>query len=506
MIKPSIKKNTVANYFGQMYTMLIGIAVTPLYLQYLGAEAYGLVGFFALMQAWMALLDLGLSPTLGRQAAYARGQDNGFDSFKRLLKSFEIIFFVLALIIVLAIYLFSDWIAESWIQAENLTTSTLIYCIVLMGGMIGLRWFAGLYRSGINGLEDQVWLNAANILVITLKFVGALLLLMFISRDVRHFFEYQLVIASVEVIIFALRFYKKLPTTQLSLGLLAFDWITVKNIAPFALSIAYTAGVWVLITQTDKLILSGILTLSEFGYFSLVALVAGGVTTLSGPISQAVLPRLILLFSQGKKQEMLSLYAEASQFVTVISLSVSLMVGLYAETLIYAWTGDRQATEWGAKVLVWFALGNGILAIGAFQYYLQLAFGELKLHVIGSTVSALIQVPVIYYAAIRYGAEGAGLAWFSFRLIWFFVWTPIVHNHLVSGFHLEWLFKKIMPIIVVTVSTGLLIHNLFILDLQQKRHILFIEMLSLGLILLFISGLSVKSIRNRFFEKFNIVK
>lgn len=65
----SVKSNTIANYIGQIYMMLIGIVVTPLYLQHLGAEAYGLVGFFALMQAWMNLLDLGLSPTLGRQAA-----------------------------------------------------------------------------------------------------------------------------------------------------------------------------------------------------------------------------------------------------------------------------------------------------------------------------------------------------------------------------------------------------------------------------------------------------
>ncbi len=49
----SIKRNTIANYIGQSYGILVGLIVTPLYLKYLGAEAYGLVGFFALMQAWL---------------------------------------------------------------------------------------------------------------------------------------------------------------------------------------------------------------------------------------------------------------------------------------------------------------------------------------------------------------------------------------------------------------------------------------------------------------------
>ena len=497
----SIKINSTANFISQGYTILIGIAITPLYLQYLGAEAYGLVGFFALMQAWLNLLDLGLSPTLGRQVAYARGQKNGFEFFKRLLKSFELIFIVLALVIIAGIYLASDWVAQVWIKADTLDLSTLIYCIGLMGVMIGLRWFAGLYRSGINGMEDQVWLSAANIVLISFKFIGALILLAFITQDIRHFLEYQLVIGALEVLLFMWRFYSQLPATENSPDLAAFDWQAVKSVAPFALGIAYTAGIWILITQTDKLILSGILSLAEFGYFSLVALVAGGITALSGPISQAIMPRMTLLLSQGKQDEMLSIYRQASQIVAVISLSVSLMIGLYAEPLIYAWTGNKEAAAWGYKVLIWFALGNGVLAINAFQYYLQSAFGQLRLHVIGSSISALIQVPVIYYAAVNYAAEGAGIAWFSFRLVWFLWWTPIVHRRFVPGFHLSWILKDILPIVVITVGVALGLSNLVMLDLTQNRLLLFLQMLGLGLLMLTISAFSAKSIRDRIFKR-----
>ena len=497
----SIKINSTANFISQGYTILIGIAITPLYLQYLGAEAYGLVGFFALMQAWLNLLDLGLSPTLGRQVAYARGQKNGFEFFKRLLKSFELIFIVLALVIIAGIYLASDWVAQVWIKADTLDLSTLIYCIGLMGVMIGFRWFTALYRSGINGMEDQVWLSAANIVLISFKFIGALILLAFITKDVRHFFEYQLVIGVLEVLLFMWRFYRQLPTTENAPVLFAFDWQAIKSVAPFALGITYTAGIWILITQTDKLILSGILSLAEFGYFSLVALVAGGITALSGPISQAIMPRMTLLLSQGKQDEMLSIYRQASQIVAVISLSVSLMIGLYAEPLIYAWTGNKEAAAWGYKVLIWFALGNGVLAINAFQYYLQSAFGQLRLHVIGSSISALIQVPIIYYAAVNYAAEGAGIAWFSFRLVWFLWWTPIVHRRFVPGFHLSWILKDILPIVVITVGAALGLSNLVMLDLTQNRLLLFFQMLGLGLLLLTISAFSAQPIRSHIFKR-----
>jgi O-antigen/teichoic acid export membrane protein len=70
----SLTRNTIANFIGLGYTTVIGIAIFPLYLQYLGAEAFGLVGFFTVLQAWMQLLDMGMSPLLSRQAAHSRGQ------------------------------------------------------------------------------------------------------------------------------------------------------------------------------------------------------------------------------------------------------------------------------------------------------------------------------------------------------------------------------------------------------------------------------------------------
>ncbi len=72
----SLKKNTIANFIGLGYTTIIGIVVLPFYLQYLGAEAFGLIGFFIALQAWLQLFDMGTSPMLSRQAAQVCGQRN----------------------------------------------------------------------------------------------------------------------------------------------------------------------------------------------------------------------------------------------------------------------------------------------------------------------------------------------------------------------------------------------------------------------------------------------
>ena len=73
-----IKRNLIANFLGQGWTALMGLAFIPVYIKYLGIEAYGLIGIFAVLHAWLTLLDVGMTPTLGREMArFTGGGDHG---------------------------------------------------------------------------------------------------------------------------------------------------------------------------------------------------------------------------------------------------------------------------------------------------------------------------------------------------------------------------------------------------------------------------------------------
>lgn len=148
----SVIRNTVLNYAGQAYVLGTGIAVMPFYLGHLGAEAYGLIGFFTVMQAWLQLLDAGLSPSLVRAVAHQPATRSGRLNCGRLLRSFEIIFLPLTLGCALAIHLASPWIASHWLNAQSLSAQSVSDCIGLMGVIIALRLYATLYKSGL-----QAW-------------------------------------------------------------------------------------------------------------------------------------------------------------------------------------------------------------------------------------------------------------------------------------------------------------------------------------------------------------
>ncbi len=448
--------NTIANYIGLAFSTLATLAVVPFYIDILGAEVYGLIGFFIVVQVWLSLLDMGLSPTLARQAARVRaGREK--DVFPDILRSFEWIFLLISLGIAVAAWLFSDWVASHWLQVETLLPNEVAYCVVLMGLVIAIRFFSSLYRSGINGLEDQVWLSGATVVFVALRTFFSVLFLLVVSDTPSHFFEYQAFIALLELFVLRFRFYGSL-SSWVNLTGARFSYYAIKELLPFSLSVAYASTVWIAVMQVDKLILSKYLLLSEYGYFTVVVVLSNGILQIFTPAMQAFLPRITALVSQGKEQEMIHLYRNMSQLVTLVVMSSAFIMAIYSEPLIYAWTGDEQAAKWGGDIMFWYVLGNAIVALSSFQYNIQNAYGDLRLHVKGVTLSAIIQIPVMIYAAIYYGAMGAAFAWFSLRLIWFFLWVPLVHGKFIPGVHMKWVLIDILPIVIVSFVATLFLH------------------------------------------------
>lgn len=439
---PSVRKNVAFNYLGQAYATLIGVLILPLYLKYLGAEAFGLVGFFTLLQSWMQLLNLGITPTLGREVARLRDSPGEAARLRTVVRSLETVFVGVAVLACSALFLGREWLALRWLSIDRLDPALVASCIAMMAGMVGFRWVAALHRSGINAYERQVWMNLADIVLATLRAPGALLLIVLSGGDILLYFGYQLLLSVVEQLLVSFKFHSLLPPK--GKAAIRFSAAELRRVAPFALGVAYTGGIWIVVTQLDKLLLSKTLPLAEYGYFTLVATIAGGLVLLSAPVSRAVLPRMTALLAQRREAQMLGLYRRATRLVVCIVAPITLVLALFPGEAVRVWTGDAAAADWTARVLPLFVAGSGVMAVGAFQYYLQFAHGRLRQHVVYNTVSAAVSAPLIAYAAFRHGPVGVGWVWLGLRVVSFLAWTPYVHRLFAPGLHPAWLSRDVL--------------------------------------------------------------
>lgn len=452
----SLKRNLVANYFGQGWGALMGLAFIPQYIKYLGIEAYGLIGLFAILQVWLSLLDMGMTPTLGREMARFTGGEHSNESIRDLLRTIEIIAVGIAFLVAGGVALSSHWIASAWLKAEALPVELVAQAFSIMGLVTALRFLEGVYRSAIVGLQRQVLFNVVHSVMATLRGFGAVVILAGVSATIEAFFIWQGIVSISTLGILLIATYGSLPRGDRS-G--RFSTKTLRDVWRFAGGMLGITFLAMLLTQVDKILLSKLLPLSEFGYYTLAATVAGVIPVLIGPIIQAFYPRLCELHARNDEIALADTYHKGSQLVSVTAGSLAVVLVLFSEIFLYLWTQDADLASRVAPLLSLLALGNLLNGLMWMPYQTQLAYGWTSLTMRINIVAVSVIVPSIFWTVPKYGAVGAAWVWVVLNIGYIFLAVHLMYRRILPSEKLYWyqqdllmpLLGALIPVVLIKI-------------------------------------------------------
>ena len=448
-----LKRNIVANFGGSVWTGLMGLVFVPLYIHFLGIEAYGLIGIFATLLAIFGLLDMGLSSTLNREMARLTVQEGNAREMRDLVRTLEIPYWLVGLLISVIVIVLSPFIAYRWVNAENLAPRTVQIAIMLMGLAVALQWPISLYSGGLMGLQRQVLLNAINIVMATFRGLGAVLILWLVSPTVEAFFSWQIFVSFVNIGLIFFFLWRSLPDAAEPPR---FRGELLLNIWRFA---AGMTGITVLVTilmQLDKIILSRMLSLEMFGYYALASVVAMNLGRLISPVFSATYPRLTNLVALGATEEITRLYHKSAQLVSVLVLPAALVVALFSKELLLLWTQSPETAEHTHSLVSILVMGTAVNGLMNIPYALQLAFGWTRLAFLANVVSVLLLIPLMITLTKWYGAVGAASVWLILNVGYMFISLPIMHRRLLPTEKWRWYFEDVGRPLLAAVVVSLI--------------------------------------------------
>lgn len=452
----SLKKNAIANYLGQGWIAVMGLAFVPVYIRYLGVEAWGLVGFMSMLQAWLTLLDMGLSPTLSREMARFQAGAHTAQSIRNLLRSLEVIYGAVALAVVGIVWFSAPWMAVNWLSSTHLPVQSVAHAIAVMGLVLAARMAEQVYRGAIQGLQRQVWLNGTQSLLATLRWGGAVGILAWVDNSIESFFLWQGLVSLLSIMILARQTYRWLPVSERPA---TFELAALAAIRRFAGGMAAITFMSVVLMQMDKLMLSKLVSLEDFGYYTLASSVAGILYFMATPISIALSPRLTELVTKGDQQALIDTYHHASQWLAALLIPAALVIAAFADPLLMIWTGDAKLAQQVAPLLTLLALGtlcNGFMFV---PYSTQLAHGWTGFAVRMNIVAIAFIVPAILWAVPRFGAVGAAWAWLALNVGYVFIAIHFMHYRLLTDEKWRWYWGAISkPLMVGAVTVMALRH------------------------------------------------
>ncbi len=441
-----IRKNMMANLIGKVYTAGISFLVLPIYLKYLGAESYGLVGIFAMIQAFALLLDSGMTPMVTREIARMKDKVNAILHLKNLFKTTERLFIFIGLLSFIIIYFSSSIIATKWLNTNSLSSEIVTNAIVLIGIIVAFRFNVGLYGGTVMALEKQVQYNIALGIIATVKSLGAIYVLIYISNDILSFFKFQIIISLLEFSFYRWLAIKYLPTSK-EKSYFTFNVYknNLKFIGGYSLSMIF---VFILL-QSGNIVLSKILPLSEFGYYTFAIAIVSVLQMAGGPIFQAISPRLISIYSNDK-QNLENFYHKACQSIAFLLVPAGLMLSIYSYEIILLWTRDIEVTNSISLIVSLLAVGTLLNLLATMPGQLQIADGRTKIMVYINALSILFVLPMNIWLGQIYGGVGVASVWIVLNILYLLSGIFLVHPQLLNENKIKWIWNDVIkPIVVV---------------------------------------------------------
>jgi O-antigen/teichoic acid export membrane protein len=448
-----LKKNLAANLVGNGWAALMGVILIPLYINFLGIESWGLMGIFASLQGICALLDMGLSATLNREMARLSVREDKAQEMRNLVRTLELIYWAVALVIGVSIFALAPLIANHWVQASQLSPETIEHAIRMMGLALSLQWPFGLYSGGLLGLQRQVLLSGINITIATLRGGGAILILWKVSPTLQAFFSWQALISLLQTCLTGWFLWRSLPQTQIGAG---FQSTLLRGTSRFAAGMSGITVMSVILTQMDKIILSRLLTLKMFGYYVLAGAVTTSIYLLVQPVFSALYPRFTQLVSLGDEAGLKQLYHHSCQLMSVLILPASMVIASFSREILFLWTGDSTTAANTHLVLTVLIIGTALNGLMHLPYALQLAYGWTKLAFYVNLVAVLILAPSLISMASLYGAVGAAFIWVILNSGFALIVIQLLHRRLLKGEQWRWYFEDVGLPLSVSLGTAFL--------------------------------------------------
>ncbi|HKR62336.1 MAG TPA: oligosaccharide flippase family protein [Thermoanaerobaculia bacterium] len=446
-----VTKNVIANVGGNVWAGLMSIAFIPLYIRFMGMEAYGLVGFFLTLQAIFSLFDLGLSTTLNREFARLSAHEGTRTEMRSLLRSLEMVYWAIGLLNATAIIALSHVIAYKWVNAQHLPGPTVQHAVIVMGLVVAAQWPLGLYSGGLQGLQRQVLLNGINAVAATLRGVGSILILWLISPSIIAFFAWQSIVSLIHTIAVALALWREVRDTAPA----RFAAALLRSIYQFAAGMLGISALGIVLSQLDKLILSKLLSLEAFGYYSVAAAVAASLYRLASPVFTALFPRFAQLAASGE-ESLVPLYHRACQSMAAIIVPIAVFVAFFSRELLELWTRSSVTARVASPILSLLILGTAINGLLNLPYALQLAYGWTRLSLAANATAVAILGPALFFATYHYGAIGAAVTWCLYNIGYSVIVIRIMHRRILPGEEWRWYGQDTgLPIVAAVAAAAL---------------------------------------------------
>jgi O-antigen/teichoic acid export membrane protein len=189
-----------------------------------------------------------------------------------------------------------------------------------------------------------------------------------------------------------------------------FDFSVIKNIGKFAAGMGVASIIGTIVYQLDKLIISKLVTIEQFGYYTLATNIAMLVFNISLPIYMAMFPSFTALVHNQQQGEVKKQFHFYSKLVAGLILPVSTVIFFFAKEVLLVWTKNPSLASNTAPLLQVLIIGTTLSALMVMPHTLLLANNRIRFMLYSHIIAGICIIPLIIGFIHLFGVKGGAWA------------------------------------------------------------------------------------------------
>jgi len=336
----------------------------------------------------------------------------------------------------------AGWLAGHWLHLGSLPADRAAAAIRFGAVAILLRWPVSLYGGVLAGRQRFDQLNALKAAVATVTAIGGLAVL-FVSHDLLVYMAWTALAAAIEVGGYVAVLVRVVPGL---IGPPSASVMLERVLWSFAAGIGVINLLSMVLTQSDRILISKILPIEVLGYYAVAYNLVYGLSLVQGLVTSAMFPAFVKFNAAQALDELRERYRTATQaFMYVYNLPIWFFV-FFGHDFLSAIT-SRSAADHAAPILSVLAVGFLFNAATALSYTASIASGNTWLPIRVNLIGVAGYVPLLVFLTIRLGGVGAAAAWLVLNLYYLPTLVQSVHRRILGVESLGWLTRNFLPFV-----------------------------------------------------------
>jgi len=346
-----IIRNTLFNFMGRSWAMLVGLLLTPYIVSMLGMERFGVWSLVFVVTSYLGLLDLGAGTASVKYIAeYYTQRDH--DAINSIVSTGFTFYLILAFVLIALGVAFDDFVLHLFrIPSEILDEARF----VLLGGIAILSFSNAFsaFQAVTRGVQRMDVTNIIALAVSVPDVIGTIAFLQ-LGYGLRGLIVKEAIVFVLTAGLFIFYAFRLLPS--LKIGFRFCQRQRLRELLGYGIKVQVSQLADLVSSQVDKVLLGYFLGVRPVALYELGSKVVFTSKRLSQVLISAVMPAASEIEARRDPHTLLLLYLRGSKYLVLVAAPLFFLITSAAPLIMRTWMG--RGYELSALVIQLLALGH----------------------------------------------------------------------------------------------------------------------------------------------------